>query len=362
MKIQCWEMRNAGEPLVRASRTVDRVAPDEVLVRVAGCGICHTDLGYLHDGVRTRHPLPLVLGHEISGTVIDAGADVAEWMGRSVIVPAVIPCQDCRLCQRGRSSICRGQIFPGCDVDGGFASHVVVPARGLCSVDDDELARSGVELCDLAVLADAVATPYHAILRSGLAEGDVAIFVGVGGVGGFGVQIANALGAHVLAIDVDAGRLTRLTGFGAAHTIEVGDLGPKEIRTRVRAYVDERRLPDTCWKIFETSGTAGGQETAFSLLTFGAHLSLVGYANTRVPVRLSNLMAFDATAQGCWGCPPEHYPGVLDLVLAGDVALAPFVQRRTMGQINDTLADLRAGRLSLRPILIPDFEREPLAR
>ena len=79
----------------------------EVVVEVAGCGVCHTDLGYFYDGVRTNHALPLALGHEVSGRVVAAGSGAEAWQGKAVIVPAVIPCGECDLCKRGRAAICR---------------------------------------------------------------------------------------------------------------------------------------------------------------------------------------------------------------------------------------------------------------
>src|SRR5574337_175049 len=179
--------------------------PQEVVVQVAGCGICHTDVGFAFDSVPTRHPLPLVLGHEIAGRVVAAGEGAAGWMGRAVIVPAVIPCGACPACLAGRATVCRRQFMPGNDGDGGFATHVRVPARGLCSVP--EQLPKGLTLEMLSVVADAVTTPYEAIRRSGLGHDDVAVIVGAGGVGGFGVQIAAALGAAVVAIDIDQQRL-----------------------------------------------------------------------------------------------------------------------------------------------------------
>ena len=119
-------------------------------------------------------------------------------MGKAAIVPAVLPCGACEACRARRGSICPQQVFPGNDIHGGFASHVRVPARGLCAVPDlrrRESTPAGVDLAALSVIADAVSTPYQAILRSGLSPGDLAVFVGVGGVGGFGVQIAAARGA-----------------------------------------------------------------------------------------------------------------------------------------------------------------------
>ena len=118
-------------------------ATAEVVIEIAGCGVCHTDLGYFYDGVRTNHALPLTLGHEISGRVVAAGSGAESWLGKSVIVPAVMPCGECDLCKRGRAAICRAQKMPGNDIQGGFATHIVVPARGLCPVDEKRLAAVG---------------------------------------------------------------------------------------------------------------------------------------------------------------------------------------------------------------------------
>jgi 6-hydroxycyclohex-1-ene-1-carbonyl-CoA dehydrogenase len=355
--IEAWQMSKVGEPLQKVSRDVatDSLKSGDVIVKISGCGVCHTDLGFFYDGVRTGKPVPLTLGHEISGVVEWAGADVAPLQGRSVVVPAVIPCGDCALCKKGRGSICRKQLFPGSDVDGGFASHIVVPGRDLCLVDDDQLKASGLELADLAVIADAVSTPYQAILRAGLQEGDIAVFVGAGGVGGFGAQIARAMGAHVVCIDVDQGRLDALSDYGMELGILAGSAEPRAIRKQISTFAKERGYSPFEWKIFETSGNAKGQELAFSLLTFGATLSVVGFTLDAVNVRLSNLMAFDATAQGNWGCLPEHYPGAVELALTGKIALAPFIERRPMSTINATFEELHSGGAKRRPVLIPDF-------
>ncbi len=218
MQIDAWVVTEVGRAMT-LQRREERPGPGQVLVAVAGCGVCHTDLGFFYDGVPTRHPLPLCLGHEVSGRVVETGPGAEAWLRRDVIVPAVIPCGACEACRAGRGSICPRQIFPGNDVHGGFASHLVVPAHGLCPVPDlGDPAKNPrhLDLPTLSVIADAVSTPYQAILRSDLSRGDLAIFVGAGGVGGFGVQIAAALGAHVVAVDVDAARLAALLGHGVA--------------------------------------------------------------------------------------------------------------------------------------------------
>lgn len=353
MKIPGYEMRAVGTPFVLSEREEASPGVGQVRIEVAGCGVCHTDLGFLYEGVPTRHPLPLVLGHEVAGRVVEEGPGVSGLAGRSVIVPAVMPCGTCPLCRRGLGEICRAQIFPGNDVHGGFASHLIVPAAGLCPVPADALGKEA--LSSLSVCADAVSTAYQAILKSGLATGDFALFVGTGGVGGFGVQIARAMGARVLAIDVDAGRLSQLQDYGAEWTLNAREYSAKDLKKKVRDLARAAALPATEWKIFETSGTAAGQETAFGLLTFGATLSVVGFHPGDVTVRLSNLMAFSARAIGTWGCLPEHFPAVLELVLAGKVAIEPFIERHPMSRINEVFERLKNHELKKRPVLIPDF-------
>ncbi len=353
-----WQMTGPGAPLQAAQRTIDtsRLGPDEVVVKVAGCGVCHTDLGFLYDGVRTKHALPLVLGHEVSGTVVAQGRAFAALEGRAVVVPAVLPCGECALCTSGRSTICEKQVFPGNDDHGGFATHLVVPGRWLCPVDLRKLAHAGLELADLSVVADAVSTPYHALRRADVRPGDLAVFVGVGGVGAFGVQLAKSMGALVVAIDVDAERLALARAHGADEALDAKAIEGKKLREAVRAFADARGLPRVCWKIFETSGTKAGQLTAYGLLVHGAVLSVVGFTRDPVELRLSNLMAFDAVARGSWACDPALYPEIVAKVISGDVRLGPFIERRPLDSIQETFEDLRSHKLKKRPVLIPNSE------
>ena len=319
--------------------------PEDVVVEVAGCGLCHTDIGFARLGVPTRHPLPLVLGHEIAGRVVAAGDNAKGWVGRSVIVPAVIPCGQCDACRSGRPTICRKQFMPGNDGDGGFASHVVVPSRGLCALPDSLPKNTSLEM--LSVVADAVTTPYEAIDRAAVGPDDVCVFVGAGGGGGFGVQIAAALGAAVVAIDIDDARLELASAHGATLAINSRGISVKDLKSKIRA-VGRRGL-----KIFETSGTAAGQQTAFGLLDYGAYLAIVGFTSDKVEVRLSNLMAFDATARGNWGCPPEKYPAALKLVLEGKVAIAPFVELHPLDALPELFEAAAQHRIRLRPVVTP---------
>ena len=350
-----WIFVEPEAPLERIS--FDPFPPNagEVVVEVAGCGVCHTDLGYLYGGVRTNHEPPLALGHEISGRVVAAGPGAESWLAKSVLVPAVLPCGECDPCRRGRGTICRRQKMPGNDIHGGFATHVEVPARGLCAVDESRLAAVGLSLADVCVVADAVTTPYQAVKRAALWPGSLAIVVGVGGVGSYAAQIARAFGASVVALDVDPDKLGALERHGADLALNVRDYDARELKHKIAAFATERGLPQTEWFIFECSGTTAGQLTAFGLLVHGATLCVVGFTMDKIEIRLSNLMAFDARALGNWGCPPEMYPAALDLVLEGKVKVKPFIEPRPLDDVNAVLEAAHRHALKRRAVLVPSL-------
>jgi 6-hydroxycyclohex-1-ene-1-carbonyl-CoA dehydrogenase len=358
-----FQMTAAGKPLEPVTREVPVLGSDEALVAVAGCGVCHTDLGFLHDGVRTRHPLPLILGHEISGIVVEAGSGCRDLVGRAVVVPAVLPCGDCALCRAGHSTICPAQIMPGNDRDGGFATHVVLPGRYLCPVPgavsdpDAPVGRApGLTLRHLSVVADAVSTAYQAVHRSGLAKGGLAIVVGLGGVGTFAAQVAADRGAAVVGLDVDPRRRDSAAGMGVGLAIDPREVQGKELRARVSEFAKASGAPPTGWTLLECSGTAAGQQTAFGLLVHGATLMVVGFTLETVSLRLSNLMAFDARALGNWGCAPELYPAILERVLSGKIVVTPHAETRPMSGIAAALEDVRMRRTDRRIVLAPDME------
>ncbi len=350
--IQGWQMAAVGEPVTAVAWEAEEPAEGEVLVEVAGCGVCHTDISFLHFGVPTRMKPPLTLGHEISGTVVGAGAGVdAALVGKRVLVPAVLPCGVCDLCTSGHRRICRAQIMPGNDRHGGFASHVVVPAEFLCPVPDAVLQSH--ELWELAIISDAVTTPFQAAKRAGLAEGETAVVIGTGGIGIHMVQIAAAIGAKVIALDIDAKKLEQASAAGAGAVIDVSQFSGKELKGAVKGAVKDLGAPKTCWKIFETSGTKPGQMTGFSLLGSGGTLAIVGFTMDKLEVRLSNLMAFDACIFGIWGCDPTLYPEVLDWVAAGRIAVKPYVEKHPLSDINAVLDAAHAGTLERRAVMVP---------
>jgi 6-hydroxycyclohex-1-ene-1-carbonyl-CoA dehydrogenase len=316
-------------------------------IRVAGCGLCHTDIAFYSGEVRTRHALPLVLGHEVAGTVVQAAPDATGWVGADVIVPAVIPCGVCELCRSGHDNACLNQVMPGNHAHGGFATELVVPARSLVRVGQD---RGEYELAELSVVADAVTTPFQAMTRAKVAEGDVVVVIGAGGIGTYAVQIARARGAKVAVIDVDPCKLERLAPFNVDWRFNARAIDAPAIKKRLQAETSGVR-----WKIFEMSGTQAGQELAWSLLVPAATLGVIGFTMDKPQLRLSNLMALDATAFGSWGCSPSLYPDALALVFSGQVTLRPFIERHPLEDGPALFAQFARGEhgSGRRAILIP---------
>ena len=350
--IKTWQMTVPGT-LTKTEIPVPQLQPGEVLVEVKGCGVCHTDLSYFYMGVRTDQPPPLSLGHEISGVVV---AGEASYIGKEVIIPAVLPCNKCELCKTGRGNRCLAQKMPGnsMGIYGGFSSHIPVPAADLCIVGN----RGSVPLEHLSVIADAVTTPYQAGRRARLAVGDRVIVIGAaGGVGSFMTQVAKGMGATtVIGIDINEEKLEFMKGYGADFTINPKGKTPKEVKELFKAWCKEKGIPSNYgWKIFEVTGTKPGQELALSLLSFTGMLMVVGYGTDETSYMLSKLMAFDAELIGTWGCPPEFYPHVLEMCLDGRIDLGPFVETRPMSQIEQVFDEAHHGKLKRRVILTPDF-------
>ena len=140
---------------------------------------------------------------------------------------------------------------------------------------------------------------------------------------------------------------------GAALTLNSRQLDAKALKAAVVAHAKAQGLRSTEWFIFECSGTAPGQLTAYGLLVHGATLSVVGFTMDKVEIRLSNLMAFDARALGNWGCPPESYPAALDLVLDGRVQIAPFVEMHALDEINPVFEAVHRREIRRRVVLTP---------
>ena len=350
--IDTWQMTEPGK-LVRTKIAMPTLSPTEALVQVKGCGVCHTDISYFYMGVPTEHKPPLSLGHEISGVVV---AGPAHLVGKEVIVPAVMPCNECEICKSGRKNRCLAQKMPGnsLGIYGGFSSHIPVPAADLCVVEN----RGAQPLAHLSVIADAVTTPYQAAVRGRVGPGDRVIVIGAGGgVGSFMTQVAKGMGAAtVIGIDINDEKLKMIEGYGADFTINPKGKSAKEVKDAIKSYCKEMKIPANYgWKIFEVTGAKAGQELALALLSFVGTLVVVGYGTDETSFMLSRLMAFDAEIIGTWGCPPDAYPKVLEMCLDGRIQLAPFVETRPMSQIQQVFEAAHHGELKKRVVLVPDF-------
>jgi 6-hydroxycyclohex-1-ene-1-carbonyl-CoA dehydrogenase len=366
-KIRTWRMvqpwtkdRESGEvsegKLEITDIDVPELNPGEVLVKVAGCGVCHTDLGFFYFGVPTVNKAPLTLGHEISGVVV---AGEPDHIGKEVIIPAVMPCNNCEICNTGRGNRCLAQKMPGNSLDayGGFASHIPVPVDNLCVVDD----RDDYKLEELAVIADAITTPYQACVRGDVKNGDNIIIIGTGGgVGVYMTQMVKAFGANtVIGIDIDDAKLERAMNYGANFVINSKDKDPKAIKDEFKNICKSNNLPHNYgWKIFEVTGSGAGQKIALELLSFVGKLIWVGFGMQKNEYNLSKLMAYDAEIIGSWGCLPKYYPEVLKLVLSGKIQIKPFIDLRPMSQLTKAFEDAHSGKLMKRIILTPDFADE----
>ena len=131
---------------------------DEILVKVAACGVCHTDLHYIEHGVPTFKKPPIVLGHEASGIIEEVGAAVTHLKnGQRVLIPAVLTCGKCMACRWGRENICGDMRMLGNHLDGAYAEYIAVPAKDVLELPES------IPLEEASIIADAVSTPYHAV-------------------------------------------------------------------------------------------------------------------------------------------------------------------------------------------------------
>jgi len=145
--------------------------------------------------------------------------------------------------------------------------------------------------------------------------------------------------------------------YGADFVISSQDKTIKDLRNEFRDVCKNNGLEASYgWKIFEVSGTKAGQDIALELLSFTGKLVVIGFGMAKSEYSISRLMAFDAEIIGTWGCLPEYYPIVLDMVLSKKIDIAPFVETRPMSQIASVFEEVhRAGSPEKRIVLTPDF-------
>jgi len=316
--------------------------PGEVLVKVAACGACHTDLHYLDHGVPTFKKPPLILGHEISGNVAAVGAGVEQWKeGERVLLPAVYGCGQCVMCRNGRENICQRMVMFGNNIDGGFAEYVLAPAKDMFSLPDD------IPLEEGCVIADAVTTPYHAVVNRGdVKPGDQVVVFGCGGIGINIVQLASAIGARVIAVDLVDEKLEWARKLGAAETIN--PTGIERIDKTIRKMTD-----GGVNVAFEAIGIPETQQQAFACLRPGGRFVVVGFSGKPMQLNTGRTMYLEMEIIGSLGCPAADYPRVLSLVQQGKIKVKELVTARfPLDEINSAFDTLRRGE-GIRSVIVP---------
>jgi D-arabinose 1-dehydrogenase-like Zn-dependent alcohol dehydrogenase len=239
--------------------------PGEVLVKVAFCGICHSDLSLINGTFPAMRPV-VTQGHEAAGTIAKLGPDVTGWAeGDRVVVAAGRPCTQCANCRRGDVTNCLAIQLMAFAYDGAWAEYTVAQAAGLTRVPDN------VPLEQAAILADAVSTPFGAVVRTGkVGIGESVGVWGVGGVGTHIVQLARLVGAApVIAVDVKAAVLERAVELGADHAFDARD---DRLSEKIAELTGGRKLDVA----FDAVGLASTFEQALDNLTVGGRLVAVG--------------------------------------------------------------------------------------
>ncbi|NNC40815.1 MAG: alcohol dehydrogenase catalytic domain-containing protein, partial [Acidimicrobiia bacterium] len=201
-----------GGPLVLEEVPLPVPGPGDVLLRVRGCAVDQFDLT-IRAGKRANAVVPLVLGHEISGEVVAVGSEVEGWhVGDRAVSTLYLTCGRCRRCLGGRETICEDfQGYVGIETPGGYAEYTTVPAANLVALPDS------IGFAEGSVLANAVGTPYHAFKdRMRLGPSEYVIITGAGGgVGIHAIQVARAMGALVMAVDLGREKLDAALRYGA---------------------------------------------------------------------------------------------------------------------------------------------------
>jgi NAD+-dependent secondary alcohol dehydrogenase Adh1 len=318
--------------------------PLDVVVRIGGAGLCRTDIHIIEgqwaekSGVR----LPYTLGHENAGWVEEVGSAVTNVaVGDAVIVHPLVTCGQCRACRAGDDMHCAQGAFPGIDTDGGFANFLKTNARAVVKLDPD------LEPKDVAALADAGLTAYHAVRRAAplLRPGTRAVVIGAGGLGHIGIQCLRALTpAEVVVVDPSTPALDLAGELGAHHTARVED------HRHVDA-VQELTGGEGAEVVIDFVGERGAIGDGVAMLRDGGSYFVVGYGeNVDVPTIdiISREISFVGNLVGTYTDLDE----LMTLTAQGRVRL----ETRTypLEAINDAIADLDAGRLRGRGILIPD--------
>jgi 6-hydroxycyclohex-1-ene-1-carbonyl-CoA dehydrogenase len=334
----------SGRPLTIEEVPLPRLDAGDILLKVAACGVCHTDLHYLDHGVTTVKAPPMILGHEPSGIVAAVAPGVTGFEeGDRVLLPAVYTCGSCQACRQGRENICASMVMFGNHVDGAYAEYVKAPAK-----DSFHLPKE-IPLEEGAIIADATSTPYHAVVnRAQVKPGQSVVVFGCGGVGINAVQIAAAVGGSVIAVDVVPEKLALAMQLGAVATVDASKVEnvAKEIRKLTGGGAEIA---------IEAIGKPSVMADAFNCLRTGGRLVVIGYTHENLTVKAGKIMFQELEIIGSLGCRPVDYPRLIELVRQGKVKVKELVTGRfPLEKINHAFDLLREGRPDVvRSIVVP---------
>lgn len=318
-------------------------APDDVIVRIGGAGLCRTDLHFIQgmwkEQIDVDLDLPFVLGHENAGWVEEVGdaVDHVE-VGDAVICHVQMTCGVCLPCRAGDDMHCENGVFPGIDTAGGFAERLRTNARTLVKLPD------GVEPAEVAAHADAGLTAIHAVKKAAdvLAAGEHVVIIGIGGLGHIGLQCLKAISpATVTAVDTREETLRLAEEWGADHTVLVdGD--------QVEAVQD--LTGGGAHAVVDFVGEFGTLGWGPQLLRGHGSYLVVGYGD-RIDVPaiqvIFNEISFVGNLVGTYIDLVE----LITLHAQGKVTL--HTERYALDDINTAIDDLREGRVQGRAILVP---------
>ena len=313
--------------------------PDDVLIAVEACGVCHSDL-HIADGdwpkLASIVKKPLILGHEIAGQVVEKGANVRDLqIGDRVGVAWIYwTCGACEFCREGNENLCASQKITGVSVDGGYAEFMMAPASHATKIPGN---LSSVEA---APLFCAGVTVYRALQKAHILRGQRVAIFGVGGLGHLAIQIAVGLGAHVIAIDISDEKLALAKTLGAPEVFNAAAPDASKKLRRLGAHV-----------ALVTSAAKSAYDLAFSCLRPTGTLLVVGLPSENIsfpPVLMAALeVHIHAFAVGT----REDLRNVLNMAAAGK--LRCNVSTRPLSEANSVLEELRQGKISGRVVLTP---------
>jgi L-iditol 2-dehydrogenase len=290
--------------------------PFDVLVQVAACGICGSDVhGY--DGTSGRRIPPLVMGHEAAGIVAGVGSEVSGLdVGDRVTFDSTVYCGACAFCRKGEMNLCDDRQVVGVSCGdysraGAFAEYVVVPARIVYKLPDN------LAFAEAAML-EAVSVALHAVAVSKLEGGEIALVIGAGMIGLLTLQAARAAGcSQVLIADIDRTRLQSAAGLGADRTI----LASGTELTQEILRLTEGRGVDV---VLEAVGRNETVAAAIDCVRKGGTVTLIGNITPQVNLPLQKVVSRQIRLQGsCASC--GEYPQAMELMAAGTIRVGPLI-------------------------------------